>query len=108
MVLPVIPTTPFLLVAAACFARSSPRFHSWLLNSRLFGPTIRCWQETRTISRGVKATAILMLVIVAGSSALFFIANLCARVIFLMIVGAVGIWILSIPSSESHGARPER
>jgi len=100
VVLPVIPTTPFLLVAAACFARSSPRFHRWLLDSKLFGPTIRRWQETRTISRRVKATAILMLVVVAGSSALFFISNPWARGVFLVVVIGVAVWILSIPSTE--------
>jgi uncharacterized membrane protein YbaN (DUF454 family) len=108
VVLPVIPTTPFLLVAAACFARSSPRFHSWLLNSRLFGPTIRRRQETHTISRGVKATAISMVVVVAGSSAFFFIGNLWTRIIILAVVVAVGFWILSIPSAKGPEIRMEK
>ena len=46
-VLPLLPTTPFVLVAAWCFARSSPRLHRWLLESRLFGPMLRDWEENR-------------------------------------------------------------
>ena len=44
-VLPVLPTTPFLLLAAACYARASTRFYNWLLNNRLFGPSIEAWRR---------------------------------------------------------------
>ena len=45
VVLPVLPTTPFVLLAAACFARGSTRFHDWLLAHALFGPMISEWQQ---------------------------------------------------------------
>ena len=48
--LPVLPTTPFLLLAAACYARASRRFYNALLNSRLFGPAILEWQQHRAIA----------------------------------------------------------
>ena len=57
VVLPVLPTTPFVLLAAACFARSSPRLHRWLLRSRVFGPTIQRWQENHCVSRRTKLVA---------------------------------------------------
>ncbi|MDO5059604.1 MAG: YbaN family protein, partial [Neisseria sp.] len=41
--LPVLPTTPFILLAAACWAKASPRFHQWLLNHRYFGPMVADW-----------------------------------------------------------------
>lgn len=56
--LPVLPTTPFLLLAAWAFSRSSRRFHEWLLDHRLFGPPVRRWQRERVIPARVKAFAI--------------------------------------------------
>ena len=47
--LPVLPTAPLVLLAAACFARSYRPFHEWMLGHRLFGPALRHWQEHRTI-----------------------------------------------------------
>lgn len=58
VVLPVLPTTPFLLLAAACFARSSPRLHGWLLAHPLFGPPIRDWEEEGAISPRAKRLAV--------------------------------------------------
>jgi len=49
--LPVLPTTPFLLLAAACFARSSPTFHRCLLANRIFGPYVAQWQHDHTVPR---------------------------------------------------------
>lgn len=69
--LPLLPTTPFLLLAAACWARSSPRFHEWLLRHRVFGPTLRSWSRHRALPPGVKSKAIALLVVVLGCSAAF-------------------------------------
>ncbi|MBA4324289.1 MAG: DUF454 domain-containing protein [Rhodobacter sp.] len=58
VVLPVLPTTPFLLLAAGSFARSSPRLHRWLLGNPVFGPPIRNWEENGAISRRAKRLAV--------------------------------------------------
>ncbi len=50
--LPLIPTTPFVLLASWCFYRGSPRIHAWLHRSRLFGPTLDDWQHYHGIRRG--------------------------------------------------------
>jgi len=68
VVLPGLPTTPFLLLASFFFVRSSPRTHRWLLRSRVFGPFLRDWHEHRAVRRSVKYIAAgMILVVVAGS-----------------------------------------
>ena len=57
-ILPLVPTTPFLLLAAYAFARSSPRFHGWLINHPRFGPLITNWQRNGSIDRRSKRMAV--------------------------------------------------
>lgn len=71
ILLPLLPTTPFILLAAACFARSSLRFHDWLLNQRIAGPIIREWQTHRAMPRRAKRAAYLLMLLSFGSSILF-------------------------------------
>ena len=59
LMLPVMPTTIFLILAAACFSHSSPRFEAWLLNHRWFGPPILRWRERGAIPRKAKIFAIV-------------------------------------------------
>ena len=68
VVLPILPTTPFVLLAAACFARSSKRFHDRLLANRIAGPIIREWTEHRSIPRSVKRWVYFLLALSFGSS----------------------------------------
>lgn len=56
--LPIMPTTPFMLLAAAAFAKSSPRFHRWLMEHPTFGPPVRDWQAHGAISRRAKLLAV--------------------------------------------------
>ena len=58
LLLPVLPATPFLLLAAACFVRASVRFYNWLLNHRLFGPSVREWRNHRRLPAGWLQVAI--------------------------------------------------
>lgn len=60
VLLPGLPTTPFVLLAAFFFVRSSPRLHAWLVRSRLFGPLLRDWQRHRGVRLSVKILAICM------------------------------------------------
>ncbi|MEN8180421.1 MAG: YbaN family protein [Pseudomonadota bacterium] len=63
ILLPLLPTTPFMLLAAFCFSRSSVRLHRWLCNHPWFGPPIRQWQENHTVSRNTKTKALFLILI---------------------------------------------
>jgi len=66
--LPLLPTVPFMLLAAFCFARSSPQLHAWLLSHPVFGPPIMDWQERGAISRRGKIAATVSILAVFGIS----------------------------------------
>jgi uncharacterized membrane protein YbaN (DUF454 family) len=68
LLLPLVPTTPFLLIAAFAFARSSPRLHGWLVTHPRLGPPIAAWREHRAIRRGAKMTAVLLMAAAASAS----------------------------------------
>jgi uncharacterized membrane protein YbaN (DUF454 family) len=91
--MPVLPTTPFLLLAAWCFARSSERWHQWLLANKTFGPLISNWDKHRCISLRTKVTAIFSMIIFGGLSLTFAIEDDTFRLIALglMLIGAVVI-----------------
>ncbi len=72
-VLPLLPTTPFLILALACFAESSPRFHRMLLNNKWFGPALAQWEQTKTIRRKIKHK--VMLLIIATFSISIFVLS---------------------------------
>ena len=68
VILPLLPTTPFLLLAAYCFARSSPKLHDWLLNHRSFGPIISNWDRYGSIDRRSKCIAMIVILMTLGIS----------------------------------------
>lgn len=103
IVLPVLPTTPFLLLAAACFARSSQHFHDKLLANRFAGPIIREWIEHRSIRRPVKRWVYLLLALSFGSSILLM-PSVWHQVMLaaLGIVLAVFIWRIPVRDADAQ------
>jgi len=95
---PLLPTTPFVILAAACFARSSTRFHRWITANRVFGPTILEWEEHRSIPRRTKAIAIGLMLVTIGSSIVFFIDPPWARISAGILAVALTIWLALIPT----------
>lgn len=93
---PVLPTTPFLLLAAACYARSSQRFYGWLLNNKWFGSYIRNYLERKGVPLKVKVLTIALLWITIGSSVAFAVHSSVARLILVLVAIGVSIHILSI------------
>lgn len=97
-VLPIVPTTPFLLLAAFCYSKSSPRLHQWLLNHKYLGQSLRDWHEQGVIGIKSKLIATLMILLI-----LFFrfpTLNLNIGIIFTATSVLIGvlIFIWSRPS----------
>lgn len=98
--LPLLPTTPFLLLALACFARSSPAIHDWLINHRMLGPYIVDWERDRSIPIGAKITSVVMM----SASFAWLTLGTNAPAIAIWITGAilicVAVYIVTRPTSR--------
>ncbi len=97
--LPLLPTTPLLLLAAACFANSSEKCHRWLLEHNIFGPIIHNWQEHRCIPRKAKVIAVLSILIFGTYAIGFAIKNLPLRMVGLALLITGLMVVLRIPVS---------
>jgi hypothetical protein len=94
MVLPVLPTTPFLLLAAYCYARSSQRFYDWLITNRWFGEYIRNYREGRGIPLKQKVLTITLLWVTIGYAAGFVVSQWWLRLILVGIASGVTIHLI--------------
>lgn len=92
--LPVLPTTPFLLLSSALFLKSSPRLHTWLLNHKTLGPYIRNFQEHKAIPLRVKIISVSLVWITLLNCAVFVAQALWLRVFFIALALAITIHIL--------------
>ena len=99
-VLPIVPTTPFLLLAAACYARSSDELYQRLLHSEPFGPIIREYRDQHTIPNQAKLIGILMIMCSFGLSIVFFLDLLMARAVMALIALLISAYMYSIPSTH--------
>ena len=104
MVLPLMPTTVFLILAAYAFARSSPRLHGWLTGHPRFGPVILNWQRHGSIDRRAKLTAVTVMALTFTVSWLAGVGNVVLGT-QAVVLGAVAAFILSRPGGpkDDHG-----
>lgn len=103
VLIPVFPTTVFLLLAAAAYARSSERFYTWLTTNRVFGDYIRNYREGRGIALRHKLLTMLLLWGMIGTSAIFFVDTLWVKFILLAVAIGVSIHIITIKTAlEPH------
>ena len=93
VLLPGLPTTPWLLLASYCFGRSSPRLQRWLLRSPVFGRLLRDWHEHRGIRRPVKVLAVGMVIAACSASITFATVPIPLKVV-IGVCGAVGIGVI--------------
>ncbi|MCX5992477.1 MAG: YbaN family protein [Chloroflexi bacterium] len=94
--LPLLPTTPFLLLAAACYLRSSQRFYNWLLGNRLLGSYIKNYLEGKGMPLRAKIFSISLLWITIGYSVIFVVEALPIRVVLALVAIGVTTHILHI------------
>lgn len=97
---PLLPTTPFVLLAAACYARGSRRFYHWLLNQRTFGPIVREWEEHRAIPYRTKVFAVGLMSVTFGASIVFFVEPLWLKSALAVVGVALAIWLYRLPSRD--------
>jgi uncharacterized membrane protein YbaN (DUF454 family) len=91
--LPLLPTTPFLLLSAGCFAKSSDKWHQWLVSNKIFGPMIKNWQDRKCISFSTKIIAISSVVLFGGYSILFLLTDLKLRILAVLLI-ATGMFFV--------------
>lgn len=106
ILLPGLPTTPFLLLAAYCFARSSEHFHGWLLNHRWFGSYVRNFESGRGMTRPAKATTLLVMWLSFGVTIVLFVPVVWGQASMFLLAVAVSVYILRLPTASKDDAGP--
>lgn len=101
VLLPIVPTTPFLLLAAACYARGSKRIHRWMLRNRVFGAFIRNYVERKGITPRQKTVTLGFLWVTMTFTIVFVVDSLILRLFLVLIALAVSGHILKLPTLTS-------
>ena len=100
--IPGLPTTPFLLLAAGCYVRSSDRLYAWIINHKIFGKNIKSFRENRAISLRSKIISLIAMWLMISLSVFVFIKIFWIKILILML-GVIGtIVILSIRSLKNN------
>jgi uncharacterized protein len=94
--LPLLPTTPFVILAAFCFARGSERWERWLLEHRRWGPMVRDWRENRAVPLRAKQLATVMMT--ASSVWAWWVISSGWRYVPALCCAATGIWLWRLPT----------
>lgn len=100
IILPLLPTTPFLLLAAASYAKSSEKFYNWLITNRFFGSYIKNYRDGKGIPLRIRITSISFLWITILITVFFFVPVITVKI--LLIVIAVGVTVHIIKIRGSH------
>ena len=100
-VIPGLPTTLFLILAAACYLRSSQKLYDWLIANKTFGPYLKDYREGKGIPRRAKKIALVMMTIFVGYAVLFALDDLIVRIVVL-VLGMIGFYYVAyrVPSAK--------
>lgn len=104
--LPLLPTTPFLLLASACFMRGSPRLNHWLLNHPQFGPILNNWHHHRAVSKHVKRRANIMIV-ASFAFSIYLVPLLWHKVMLVTMLVVLLVWFNRLPERDNPAPQGE-
>ena len=96
--LPLLPATPLLILAAACFARAHRPFHEWMLRHRWIGPMLHDWYVHRSLPYGTKTLAIVTMLVSFGLSITFFVRPAWLKIVLAIVALGLATWLYRIPS----------
>ncbi|WP_394251851.1 YbaN family protein [Vibrio profundi] len=99
IVLPLLPTTPFLLLSSACFMRSSPRFHRWMHEHKTLGPLLTNWHENGAVTKQVKNRG-LFFILLSFSFSIYFAPVLWVKGFLILVLVILLSWFLRLPTHE--------
>jgi uncharacterized membrane protein YbaN (DUF454 family) len=102
--LPLLPATPPLILAAACFARAHRPFHEWMLGNRLIGPMLREWRDHGSIPHRTKMIAIATMLVSFGASILLVVKSPWLKALLALFALGLATWMYRIPSRD-HDSR---
>ncbi|CAH0532932.1 Inner membrane protein YbaN [Vibrio stylophorae] len=104
--LPLLPTTPFVILASACFMRASPKLNRWLLAHPKFGPLLNAWHTHRAIPAKVKPRAIALIVL-SFSWSIYMLDGLLLRILVFTMGCILLCWFCRLPTLENIAAKSE-
>jgi uncharacterized protein len=107
--LPILPSTPFILLSAWFFSQSSEKWHKWLLDSQLFGPMITNWETNRCISARTKMFAIIAMAFAGGATVVFAIEDFRLRIftVLMLLTGTATILLIKTCPSGIGENQPD-
>ncbi|MCG3729858.1 YbaN family protein [Vibrio cincinnatiensis] len=99
IVLPLLPTTPFILLASACFLRGSPKFYHWLHHHPLFGPILANWQQHRAVSKQVKRRGSVF-ILASFTFSIVIVPHLWLKILLFIALVVLIAWFVRLPTYE--------
>ncbi|ABU72038.1 YbaN family protein [Vibrio campbellii] len=106
IVLPLLPTTPFILLASACFMRGSPAFHRWLHDHNTFGPMLENWHKNRAVTRKVKQRGAFFIVL-SFTVSIIVAPITWVKIALLVMLIVLLSWFMRLPVTELVADREE-
>ena len=97
--LPLLPTTPFILLASFSFLKSNKKYHNMIIKHKKFGPIIKKYQEKGAIDKKIKIKAITMIILGIGSSIYFFKMKTIINILLIIIGLSVSLFIVTRPNN---------